>query len=362
MDADIFNEFISDDGSPHLGRNIVIPACNEQESSSSPLFSANSRSLTEKRAERISNDLCREKYRKMKKVAKGFVFENAALCDEVARLQEKILISKEERRFLLRKLLNFQSLKDGSAQTTPIIGLPVNVNSLSKTGDANDAQPKKKNPVKKRPPAKSTDENVKPRPKKKKVPADKRLVTPIPLDCAGRPIFPIVLGSLTIHSLGVIVPERPGFHTEQCIFPVGFCSSRTYSSLKNPTMQCLYQCTVTDSPFGPRFEITPEDDPGRSLIASNSNEVHHMLLESINAACGKEVVSTDGQGAKFFGLSHPTVQNLIQSCAGARKCTDYRWVQFEVAKLIEGEDNNINKDYDPTVNFDVLLHVVKETL
>lgn len=74
MEADIFNEFISDDGSPHLGRNVVIPACNEQESSSSPYFNSNPRSITEKRAERISNDIYQEKYRKLKKVAKGFVF------------------------------------------------------------------------------------------------------------------------------------------------------------------------------------------------------------------------------------------------------------------------------------------------
>ncbi|GBM37047.1 hypothetical protein AVEN_46660-1, partial [Araneus ventricosus] len=76
---------------------------------------------------------------------------------------------------------------------------------------------------------------------------------------------------------------------------------------------------------------------------------------------GKEVVSVDGQGAKFFGLSHPTVQNLIQSCPGARKCSEYRWVQFEVAKVAEGEEDHITKDFDPTINFDVLLHIIKES-
>ncbi|XP_054720245.1 transforming growth factor beta regulator 1-like [Uloborus diversus] len=362
MERDIFNEFISEDGSPHLGRNVVIHSYNEPESSSSPFFPS-AYGLNKKRSERINNDIFREKYKKLKKLAKGFVFENAALCDEVARLQEKILIAKEERRFLLRKLLNFQSLKDGSVQTTPISGLANVISTITKAASIEnvDAVPKKKNPVKKRPPPKPSDENAKPRPKKKKVSAtDKRLVAPIPLDVAGRPIFPILLGPLTIHSLGVIIHDRPGFHTEQCIYPVGFCSSRIYSSMKNPLLQCLYQCTVTDSPIGPRFEITPEDDPGRSLVGSSPNEVHSGLLKSINNACGKEVISTDGQGAKFFGLSHPTVQNLIQSLGGARKCAQYHWVQFEIAKPFESEDD-IMKDFDPTVNFDVLLHIVKET-
>jgi len=42
-------------------------------------------------------------------------------------------------------------------------------------------------------------------------------------------------------------------------------------------------------------------------------------------------MATDG-GAEFFGLAHPTVQYLIQSCAGARKCVNYRCARFEVSR------------------------------
>lgn len=35
--------------------------------------------------------------------------ENAALCDEVAKVQESILIVKDERRFLLHKLLEYEN-------------------------------------------------------------------------------------------------------------------------------------------------------------------------------------------------------------------------------------------------------------
>ncbi|GFT80307.1 transforming growth factor beta regulator 1 [Nephila pilipes] len=360
MDRDIFNDFLSDDGSPHLGRNVVITSSNEPDTSNSPCFNPGlGSSLCDKRVERISNNIYYEKYRKLKRIVKDFVFENAALCDEVARMQEKILIEKEERRYLLRKLQAFQAQKDGSASTNVIAGASSS-SGKNVSGENSELQSKKKSQAKKRPAPKGVEEGGKPKPKRRKVPADKRLVTSIPLDVAGRPIFPIILGSLTIHSLGVIVTDRPGYHTEQCIYPVGFCSSRTYASLKNPTTQCLYQCTVTDSPFGPKFEITPEDDPGHSLVGNSPNEIHSSLLKALNTVIGKEVVNVEGQGAKFFGLSHPTVQNLIQSCAGARKCTDYRWVQFEVAKVAEGEEEHISKDFDPTINFEVLLHIIKE--
>ena len=36
------------------------------------------------------------------------------------------------------------------------------------------------------------------------------------------------------------------------------------------------------------------------------------------------------KGADFFGFSHPTIQNLIQSLPGARKCSRYKWMKYEV--------------------------------
>lgn len=43
--------------------------------------------------------------------------ENAALCDEVAKIQESILIVKEERKFLLRKLLEYEHEPDNTSHT-----------------------------------------------------------------------------------------------------------------------------------------------------------------------------------------------------------------------------------------------------
>ena len=40
--------------------------------------------------------------------------------------------------------------------------------------------------------------------KKSKEGSSRRLVQPIPLDNTGRPVFPITLGSLTVHSLGEV--------------------------------------------------------------------------------------------------------------------------------------------------------------
>lgn len=44
--------------------------------------------------------------------------ENAALCDQVAQVQENILVVKEERRFLLKKLYQFEPHSDLEVQAS----------------------------------------------------------------------------------------------------------------------------------------------------------------------------------------------------------------------------------------------------
>jgi hypothetical protein len=43
-----------------------------------------------------------------------------------------------------------------------------------------------------------------PKVKKSSTTKAKKIVQPIPLDITGRPVFPIVLGGLTVHSLGEV--------------------------------------------------------------------------------------------------------------------------------------------------------------
>jgi hypothetical protein len=62
-----------------------------------------------------------------------------------------------------------------------------------------------------------------------------------------------------------------------------------------------------------------------------------------------KLVETTGKGPDFFGLSHPVVQNLIQSCPGAKKCNGYKWVKFEVNKNLTMDSMPILSE-DPTIS------------
>lgn len=290
------------------------------------------------------------KCKTLKRVIKDLVFENAALCDQIALIQDKELIIKEERKFLLKKYQNYLNMV--SEPESQQIQSPSSLTSTHTSPSFNsDNAPPKKILTKKKMNSESP-EGVKTSKHRRSYSfsKSKKLVQPIPLDISGRPVFPIILGGPTVHSLGEVVSDRPGYHTQDYIFPVGFCSTRIYGSLRDPERKCVYTCKVMDGGMSPSFEIVADNELDAPLVAKSASECHSMLLRHINNAVGYDVVNTKGRGPEFFGLSHPTIQNLIQSCPGTRKCTLYKWSKFEVSRSAElpVEEN------DASLNFEAL--------
>lgn len=286
------------------------------------------------------NSRYKKKYNNLKKRIKNLVIENAALCDEVAQVQEDIVVVKEERRFLLRKLLEYEGDVDTYQGTR---------NSTSPSTSFSEHVA----PVKKGKKRSSSDgqERKQTKGRRSNKALGKRLVQLIPLDPSGRPIFPICFGNLTVHSLGEVISDKPMYHTTDLIFPVGFVSTRVYGSLRDPSKKCMYTCKISDGGNVPQFEIAADTDLDSPIIGSSPDYCHGLLLQQINSIADIRSFSTLPKGAKFFGLSHPTILNLIQSSLGARKCTNYKWTRFEVSKTGEVPSGDEN---DPTISFDAL--------
>ncbi|XP_015834846.2 transforming growth factor beta regulator 1 [Tribolium castaneum] len=272
----------------------------------------------------------KEKLNYLKQLIREYVHENAALVDELEEVQTKIIIRQEERKFLLRKLCEYEPQ------------VAAEVQNLAKAG-FNQAACLDTKKGKKRPNADS-DRKSKSR---KNCRARKKIVQPVPLDNTGRPIFPIELGNLTIHCLGEVVSDRIEFHSEDVIYPVGFISTRSYGSLDDPTVKCIYSCKISEVNGLPRFEIEMDDNLS-PIVGDTPDVCHSLLLQKINDALSLNVVSTRPRGNDFFGLSHPTVLNLLQSFPGSRKCVNYKWNKFEVSRSgdIYTEDNDAALSYE----------------
>ncbi|XP_059802202.1 transforming growth factor beta regulator 1 isoform X4 [Hypanus sabinus] len=83
----------------------------------SPSMFQDSKPKLKKVLKKALNEKYRTKYLRLRKTVKALIFENAALCDEIAYMELKFFRTKEERRFLLKKLLQHQSFSDGTDLT-----------------------------------------------------------------------------------------------------------------------------------------------------------------------------------------------------------------------------------------------------
>lgn len=174
----------------------------------------------------------------------------------MASIQETIICAKEERRFLLKKLIEYD--KDILLLDVKPAGEAGSCNGdtelLGATGESTSTsqmQPKTRKPYKKRDP---NSKKAKKLPKPTKDKSMSPIVQTISVDNQYRPIYPINLGdSLTIFDMGEIVVNRLGYHNEYWIYPIGFVSTRLYGHMLEPSRKCVYTCKITDGGDFPMF-------------------------------------------------------------------------------------------------------------
>ncbi|XP_039265211.2 transforming growth factor beta regulator 1-like [Styela clava] len=272
-----------------------------------------------------NDEYYRKKYKRLRKTVIEIVHQNGALCEEIARTEDKISTVKAERKYLLKKLMQYEK---------------PNLNSL-KSSKGNKSQKTANTKVKKS--SKTFGEGTTKTGQQK---AKCTMVNPIQVDNNGRPIFPIEIGDLSVYSIGEIVHDRPNYHNRKFIFPVGYCSTRSFNSISSPESECLYTCKIFDDSISPRFEISPEDAPEITFLSQSISEVYASFLL---AAAPQNPDNLTLSEYDFFGLSHPIIQNLIQSLPGASECSGYEWKKFEVVRPAKSSQavaghQNLNAD------------------
>ena len=93
--------------------------------------------------------------------------------------------------------------------------------------------------------------------------------------------MPLSLGSsLTILSLGSIVTDRPNFHSQAYIWPVGFRSKRMYASSVRPHARVAYICEILDGGSAPEFRLTADDDKDNPISGQQPSVLECLVLPS----------------------------------------------------------------------------------
>lgn len=167
----------------------------------------------------------------------------------------------------------------------------------------------------------------------------------ISVNSNGEPAYPISLGALCVHNLGRIVYDRPGFHTENRVYPIGFMSTRTYGHFNEPERKCVYTCRITDNGGErPNFEIASENECVFS--GDTPDQCHAALIQMINNNPNIRSIDKRPEGDWFFGLTHPTVMTLLQSLPDIQKCANLKTLSIDSFSL--------DKETNASVNYDAL--------
>lgn len=120
---------------------------------------------------------------------------------------------------------------------------------------------------------------------------------------------------ITLYNLGKII-DRPAYHTETCIYPVGFKISRVYNGQN-------YICRILDNGQLPLFEIFKETNPNIRFVGSSSDDVHSELLQAVDSR--SNVIIPDGD--RFFGLKNRSILDSLSQQPAAKKLMKFNKVK-----------------------------------
>jgi chromodomain-helicase-DNA-binding protein 7 len=165
------------------------------------------------------------------------------------------------------------------------------------------------------------------RPKRKeKVPTGDLVQIPdIAYDELGQPAMPIALTSTAyVCSLGRIITDRTGFHTERYIYPAGYTSSRMYASTLDPTQRVRYTSEILDvGDQMPLFRVTMDERPDVYYEGNSPTSPWNLIVKRILELRVDNPRALSVSGPDFYGLACPTICYLIQQMEGADMCVNY---------------------------------------
>ncbi|OHT03007.1 hypothetical protein TRFO_29714 [Tritrichomonas foetus] len=130
--------------------------------------------------------------------------------------------------------------------------------------------------------------------------------------------LPISLSTTTfIYSFGKIVHDRPGYHAERYIYPVGFRSSKLAPSLSNPNYKVRWFSEIVDGGENPTFRVW--QDGSENIFEGNSSS--SAWIHALRTCRHNKNVSVSGPDA--FLLTNPIVVYFLQKLPGANLCENY---------------------------------------
>ncbi|KAI9302412.1 F/Y-rich N-terminus-domain-containing protein, partial [Cunninghamella echinulata] len=150
-------------------------------------------------------------------------------------------------------------------------------------------------------------------------------------DQHGKYILPVEIDSWTVVDLGTVVYDRPAYHNQRYVYPVGYTVRKWYRSMVDAKSDTQYTCRILDNGREPKFEVTA-DDCLVTYSGPTPTTVWTIIVRRAFAIRNQEY-GHNPVGPDFFGLRKNTIAKMIQDLPNVDKCSQYVWQTFEPARF-----------------------------
>lgn len=136
----------------------------------------------------------------------------------------------------------------------------------------------------------------------------------VTFDENGEPTMPVKLtAKMTLESLGKIDATRSAFHSDRRVFPIGYCIVREHTNMVDPDAgTATYRMMIADQNNQPVFRIICNACPDVIIERNSATGAWGEVSNRINDKRGLPRGKSTASGIDMFGLSHPTVEELLK--------------------------------------------------
>ncbi|KAM3580469.1 hypothetical protein VKS41_007132 [Umbelopsis sp. WA50703] len=162
-----------------------------------------------------------------------------------------------------------------------------------------------------------------------------RTIVELEKDEHGNYKLPVEVDSWTVISLGKVIWDKPAFHNQRYIYPVGYVVKKWYRSMIDPHRDTQYICSILDGGNEPLFRLQADDNPKEVFQGQTPTSVWTIAVRRAFAVRNMEY-GHNPVGPDFFGLRKNTIAKMIQDLPNADKCRNYVWQMFEIGRSKQG--------------------------
>ncbi|KAG0193045.1 hypothetical protein DFQ28_006639 [Apophysomyces sp. BC1034] len=129
---------------------------------------------------------------------------------------------------------------------------------------------------------------------------DVRTFVQVERDAHGNYCLPVEIDSWTVYCLGNVVYDRPAFHNQRYIYPVGYKVKKlgllNVKSMVDPKSDTQYICEILDGGQEPIFRLEADDNPGDVYLGPTPTTVWTIAgaTELASASLGSMFVTVTG--------------------------------------------------------------------